>query len=356
MALSYTVMRLGTLAAFPITQLSASVEVVGPGDWNPSLRPNFRPYMFALALVCHVTAICLSFAAARLSPRAIYYKGDDLAQSMTNAYEPYLREVPAGSTAPYDAVARYLDKPPASRDAADLAREHRPGLQLRNKLRGILPGVLMLVIALLALCLYYRHGAQVAPADQTNFISVLTLTLANLGYTLALDQIIWQVSLEGLTDRGDATHPRSHGTTNFVGSTSGIMLFIKCWGYTTNSRSKWLMWMLWFQAAMVRILFAVLITEIETQKYRRDYGNEETVPLYVELLAYYGKIIGLTIGIPMTIFSITIFIAPLSTLDGWRTAKIVVGTPLQLEGRYGVKNGMAKMEQGVQPFSAGKLA
>ena len=98
---------------------------------------------------------------------------------------------------------------------------------------------------------------------------------------------------------------------------------------------------------MVRILFAVLITEIETEKYRRDYGNEDTLPLYVGILAYYGKIIGLTIEIPMTILLTTMFIAPLRTLDEWRTFKIVVGTPRQLEGRYGVKNGLAKMEQKV---------
>lgn len=350
-SISYMTLRWGTVAAIPIAQLSFEIIPLKNGDFEI----KYRPWVVPMAPLAHLLALAIAFILVGLPPWVALQSGYG-EDALQRAYQPYLDRVPMGSAASYEDVARHLDNHSdyEALIGEQLATHHRPGRQLRAKLRGMGPGIALIALTLILLVVYIKNSRGTSTASRFYAIQFSYL-VENVGYTLALNNIIWQISLESITFRGKS---RLGAGTNHLSASSGVMLTIKLFGRCTNCRSKLLMVLFLFQAAAARVLFTQMgfFWNIE-----RSSGSS----LYRELISSDGSLLenvgifwsvlfGPVIFIPFVIFLFVRFSAPLCNVDGWRVAKIQVDG-VYVPGRYGVLDGKATMGIDVESFEAGIL-
>ncbi|KAH6867714.1 hypothetical protein B0T10DRAFT_467716 [Thelonectria olida] len=352
-ATSYMLLRWGTVAAFPLIQISISISPSESLDTEDFII-KFRPWFIPIAVLVHFLALVTAFVSAGLPPLG-FLKGGYGQQALQKAYQPFLDKVPMGSTATYEDVARYLEGKNDNLIEEPLTKPHQPGRQLFAKLRGIAPGIALLLFTVMLTIIYVCTWGGHSPA--TTFYAVqLSYLAGNVGYTLAIDNIIWQVSLESITFRGKS--PRDVGT-NHLNSSSGIMLAIKLFSRSTSCLAKFLMLLFLFQAAIVRILFTQMgfFWTIERNTRTQDSSTGEAYASkadFLWLIASSWVLLGPAIFIPFTIFLFIRFQAPLCNRDGWRVAKIQEDG-VECLGHYGVVNGIAKFGHDVETFEVGRL-
>ncbi|KAF4984996.1 hypothetical protein FDECE_16912 [Fusarium decemcellulare] len=348
-ALGYLFLRGGTLAAVPLTQLS--VRLIHRGhvafQYHANVEVQRAGYMIIVAVIVHAASLALGLACVGLPPWAAFRVGYGQ-EALRLAYEPYLTAMPGGSIATAHDVAKSLDN---SAGSSGLAKQHTPGLQIVAKLKSMGFGVLLVIIATGSLVGYLKSHDAITGLDSEVYAFAFGCLIINFGFTLALDQVVWNLSLEAMVKASDTS--ASLNTTRFLGSTSGMMLSAMCLFKTpTNTRSRWLLWISLLQAAVVRVFFVAAIGMSNNERFKPAQGRNP----WLFLFEFWAPIIGPSIGIPFSLFLIVPLRIPVSDLDGWRLAKVLEGTSEHARLAYGVRDGRAYSGEGVQAFSKGMLA
>ena len=332
--LSYLFLRCGTLAAVPLTQLTVTLEVFGNSGYHADVTVKKNGYMIAVAIAVYCASIGLGLAFAGLPIWAVFASGYDQ-QALKQAYEPYLNCVPGGSIAKSQDVAHYLDNPTDRSALENLSKLHKPGIQFVSKIKCIGFGLAIVLISVGGLVAYLKSDAADDVSRKT-FVYVFTFAclICNLGFTLALDQVVWNLSLEATA----SAHNHNRTTTKFLGNTSGVTLTFLCFmRKSTNSRARWLLWLSLVQAILVRVFFVAVITRSNFEQFISSVEKES----WLFILGFFFQMIGPTIGIPFLIFVICPLRIPMCDIDGWRLAKMLENTTPGDLIAYGVKNGKA---------------
>lgn len=260
-------------------------------------------------------------------------------------YQPYLERVRGGSIAKYDAVASYLD--PHTQGPKSLRRKNEPGLQLAAKLKGIWFGlVCMNVPPALAWAFFnfYAKPNEVLTVRLYRFSLHFVFLAQNIFYLLALDFVVWNLSLEGFCRRDGA---RLNRNLRHLSSSSGSMLFLKAVKQRRPIRAALFFWLFWLQACMIRLLtvfYAFCVTVF-------SYGGDTDRAQFYDPEFWIGWLL-ITGFVTLPVFLIWLFTkfeAPMCEQDGWRWAKLAQNA-LTEPGYYGVRNGEAVWGREVESF------
>lgn len=323
--LSYVLLRWGTLLAFSSIQLTVHYR---RNPDNPSLfLTQMQTVWVPVPLVVHIACTVGALALCQLPPWALLLNTYD-EKVVHAAYRRYLDLVPSGSAATSEQVAELLDKTSVQpRDFLSLAIEHNPGLQIGKKLRGTVTGALIIIVvpALVyaAQILADKEGLAV-----TRFAYSLGLSATAAGYTLSQNYAIWTLGLEGITST-----PRSD--TNFLGTTSGIMLLAKAMRQRRPARVFLMYWVFWLHSLTFRFMVFTYTWVLSVQKIVPELFAE-TYSAYDRLSRFFWPaMVWGVILLPFVIWICTPFKAPLAPFDGWRHAKILDGAT-KGKGRYGI--------------------
>ncbi|KAL6361199.1 hypothetical protein LRP88_04662 [Fusarium phalaenopsidis] len=349
----YLLLRGGTLVAVPVTQLTVHLRKTGyiPGQYHANVEVQRAGHMIAVAVIVHTAAVALGLACVGLPPWAAFSAGYDQ-EALQRAYEPYVAVVPGGSIATTGSVADFLDKPTDASRVSKLTKEHVPGLQILAKLKSMIVGMILTIVATGCLVGYLKSQDTTAGTDSQAYAFTVGCLFINLGFTLTLDQVVWNLSLEVMVKTSEPNASLSN--TRFLGNTSGMMLSATCLlKKATNLRSRWLLWISLLQAVLVRTFFVGAIGMSNSERFKPADGRER----WLYLVEFWAKMIGPSIGIPFLLFLLVPLRVPVGDFDGWRLAKVLEGVASKVDAvAYGVKDGKACSGDRVEAFSKGQLA
>ena len=346
--ISTMLLRLGPAGAFSCLQLTVQI---GRNPNNPALfLTHIRTPWVPVPLALHIVSIFAALACSGLPPWSLFFnKWNE--KVILAAYRPYLDIVPYGSAATSDQVAQLLDDTGLRpRDFSSLALDHKPGLQAGKKLKGTLTGTLI-IIGIPSLLYVYQRYADKDGFAVARFTYSLGLSLFGIGYTLSQNFVIWTLGLEGITGT-----PRSD--TNRLGSTSGLMLLVKALRQRRPVRVFFLYLLFWFHAVTVRLVLFVYIWLLSVHKTVPEQVSQDVDQLRWAMNMFWPVVLWLFILPPFAVWFFVPFKAPISSLDGWRIAKILEGAVLG-KGRYGVDGpegqGMARWSMTARSFRKERL-
>lgn len=249
------------------------------------------------------------------------------------AYQRYLDIVPYGSAASSDQVAKLLETTNNQpRDFTSLAVNHSPGLQLGQKLRGTISGT-VIVLVIPALVYGFQHLSDTTGVAISRFAYAYGLEITAAGYGFAAGFVVWTLGLEGVT----AT-PRSD--SNYLGTTSGVMLFVKACRQRRPTRVFFLYWVFWLHSGVMRLLLFVTTWALSVQNIVPEQQSINDAMWKINSLSkwvFWPAIIWAWILLPFLLWIVVPFRAPLTPFDGWRHAKIV-------EARHWAKADTALMD------------
>lgn len=330
-AISYAPLRWGTALAIASVQLTVSFDPVDPS--SPYYTPEY-PYAVDRRLLwlpgpifIHGFSIVLSLAVWLLPPWKVFSSRYDDA-GMLQKYKPYFDSVQKGSIATYEDVARHIC--PGNRPRKDLAKDHTPGLQFKAKFQGAWAGLLFVCMPP-AIMLLLTRSSLTMEFRYFRFLIHFAFLAQNIFYLLALDFVVWNLSLEGLS-KGKKTKPVRG--MRYLNTSSGVMLLFKAWKQRRPIRAFIFLWLFWIQACTMRFFTTFWTLAIHFYAYDKDsnYRDEFYKPDF-----WLGWVIltGLIV-FPLFLFWLVMpFHAPICTQDGWRWAKIA-REALHEDGNYGV--------------------
>lgn len=279
----------------------------------------------------HIVSVILGLAVCGLPPWALLLNKYD-ETVIHAAYQRYLDRVPFGSAATSEQVAKLLDRTDNKpRDFSSLAVDHAPGLQLKTKSLGIITGTLI-VITMPALVFAFQHLQDTTGVAISRFAYSYGIEITATGYGFALGFAVWTLGLEGIT----AT-PRSD--TNYIGTTSGFMLFVKACRQRRPVRVFFMYWIFWLHAGVMRLLLFVTTWALSVQNIVPEQQSINETMWRINSLSkwvFWPAIVWGWILLPFILWLLVPFKAPLTPFDGWRHAKIVEGATLG-KGRYGIE-------------------
>lgn len=333
---SYGLLRWGTAISIASIQLCVSWDKLDAvdGEGNSMYVANKRSSWLIVPVVLHSISTFGALGVWLLPPWALFSsKYDEI--GLLERYRPYLERVPGGSIVKYEAVARNLNL--GNRKPYDMNKVHTPGIQFRAKFKGIWFGLLLMVLAPTAAGIYtlltqsQDEGGMIR-SNVYRFGFHLVFLAQNIFYILALDFVVWNITLEGFC-RGPKT--KSNKSLRHLGYSSGLMLLFRALRQRRPFRAAIFMWMFWIQAVLVRcwtVLFAFMVVayRYSSKEDRKDFWD----PTF--WLSY--GIYSMALALPL--FFVWLFIpfqAPIGEQDGWRWAKIAQ-TALTEDGFYGVRD------------------
>ena len=337
--LSYIILRWGT--AVSIASMQFAVNWTATED-SGTYVVDRRRFWLVGPVIIHGLSITCVLVLWLLPPWSVFSGHyDDMA--LLEHYRPYLDHVPGGSIATYDDVARFLDPKGTESTDRNLRKQFRPGLQFRAKLKGIWFGILCAHIPPVLASFY-----KIRSLFERNalFFVNLTLLAQNICYILALDFVVWNLSLEGLCkDKGT----RLKKTMRHFGTNSGIMLLIKALRQRRPWKVAFFFWLFWLQACVIRALAFIFIVDVKMDKYDPKAVKNDFYGLNGPFWIGYTVI---TSGIIVPLFVLWLLIpqqAPVCSQDGWRWARIAQVSLFE-EGNYGVENNQARWGRNVCSF------
>jgi hypothetical protein len=313
-----------------------------------------QPRWIPVPIILHLVSLILALAVCGLPPWSILLNKYD-EKVIHAAYQQYLDVVPYGSAASSDQVASLLDSTNNQPgDFTSLAIKHEPGLQLKKKGRGILSGT-VIVLAVPAIIYAFQHMENRAGVPITRFAYSYGLEITATGYGFAVSFAIWTLGLEGITGR-------ARSDTNYLGTTSGLMLFVKACRQRSPVRVFFLYWIFWLHSGLMRLLLFVTTWALSVQNIVPAQQTISEAMWKVNSLSkwvFWPAIIWGWILLPFLLWLVVPFKAPLTPFDGWRHAKIVEGAATLGKGRYGVEGpmdqGRAVWGRNTRPFGKGRL-
>jgi len=346
-ATSYVLLRWGTAMAIASVQLTVSFDPVDPN--SPTYVPEY-PYAVDRRLLwlpgpilIHGLSILLALAVWLLPPWSVFSGRYDEV-GMLHKYQPFLSRVQGGSLASYEDVARHLD--PGHRPRKSLAKKHKPGLQIKAKLIGVWLGLLCVCLPPIILFLLTRSSLAME-FRYFRFLIHFAFLAQNIFYLLALDFVVWNLSLEGLS-KGNRTKPVSG--MRHLNTSSGVMLLIKACKQRLPIRAFIFFWLFWLQACAMRFFTTFWTLAIHFYAYGDD-GNYRDQ--FYEPDFWLGWVI-LTGLIVFPLFLLWLFMpfhAPICGQGGWRWAKIAESA-LYEDGNYGVLGYYEEGNHGVMRYKA----
>jgi hypothetical protein len=350
---SYGLLRWGTAVSIAAAQLCVSwirTDITDDDGINLYIADK-KPYVVLLPVFLHAVSIFGTSSTWLLAPWAMFSGRYD-ADGLLDRYRPYLERVRYGSIAKYETVARYLN--PGRHAVPELKTKHKPGLQFVAKLKGISAGLLLMGLAPGAAWLYTWRTQQHNDGSMIRYglfrFGFHFLFLAqNIFYILALDFVVWNLSLEGFCKTTKAKPNRS---LRHLGYSSGLMLLWRAFWQRRPWQAAIFMWMFWVQAVLVRSL--TVLYALITVFFRYQAKGFEQGLFYPGFWLEYIKYTVLLVLPLFTLWIFTSFQAPIAAQDGWRWAKIAVNA-LESDGFYGVRNNEAVWGEDVESFrSVGK--
>jgi hypothetical protein len=323
---SYVLLRWGTLVGFSTIQLTVryrrNPEI--PSLFLTQMQTAWVPVFLAVHIVCTVGSLTL----CGLPPWALLINTYD-EKVVHEAYRRYLDLVPFGSAATSEQIAKLLDKTSLQpRDFSSLAMEHTPGLQIRKKLRGTVTGAQIIIFVPVLV-----YAAQIFADKEgfavTRFAYSLGVSAMAAWYTLSQNFAIWTLGLEGITST-----PRSD--TNFLGTSSGIMLLVKAVRQRRPVRVFFMYWVFWLHSLAFRLLVFTYTRILSVHKIVPELFAE-TYSTYERLSSFFWPaMVWVVVLLPFLLWTFIPFKAPLSPFDGWHHAKTLVGAT-KGKGRYGIE-------------------
>jgi hypothetical protein len=341
--LSYVILRLGTALSIASVQLSISWEATD--NTFESYNVNRRRYWIIGPVVLHCISLFVVLFVWLMPPwRILSARYDEF--GLLEIYKPYLWRIPNGSIANYEQVARFLD--PRGHKPTILSKPHKPGVQLKAKLRGIWSGLFFMNVptGLMYLFMGTDTGQEIG-FSYLRFGLHLIILLQNIAYIIALDFVIWNLSLEGLCKDKNT---RTNRNMRHLYTSSGLMLLIKAIKQRRPIRASIFLWLFWIQACVMRS-FTVLWT-LNLAMFH--YGYKDTTNFFYDRSFWLAWIIYIAIVCYPVFFLWLIipFQAPICQQDGWRWAKIAqMHIEYGSEGNYGVIEGQAAWGKNVMSFN-----
>jgi hypothetical protein len=322
---SYALLRWGTSFSFSSIQLVVKIVRNSPTQFAVRYRYAYLPVPLAL----HLVGVFGSLAVSGLPPWSLFFNRYDK-KVIYAAYQRYLDVVPFGSAATSEQVADILDAQGLQpHDFSSLAIKHAPGLQLRKKLRGILSGLVILIVVPTAMYAY-QHTADADGFPVARFTYSTGLTILYTGYSFAKMYAVWTLGLEGIT----AT-PRSD--TNWLGTTSGIMLLVKAFRQRRPVKVFFLYWIFWSHAFLFRILAWLMVLVLSMHKIVPEQDSTTGFSDFKTLAnIFWPAGLWLWVFLPFSLWLFVPFKAPLAPMDQWRISKILEGAT-KGKGRYGIE-------------------
>jgi hypothetical protein len=346
---SYGLLRWGTAISIASVQLCVSwiKTDVMDDDNNNMYEAKKRSYWIVMPVFIHALCVFGTTTIWFLAPTAMFSsRYDDY--GLLEKYTPYLNRVPNGSIATYKTVGRFLN--PDGHKVLDLQKKHRLGFQFGTKFKGVWFGLLFFGLAPAAALLYtwrtqhVEEGAIRSGVYRFGFHFVFLAQ--NIFYILALDFVVWNLTLEGYC-KGPRTKPNR--SLRHLGYSSGLMLFWRACRQRRPIRAAIFMWMFWVQAVLVRCLtvlytMCLVILRFGTLEDREAFYSQEF------WIAYTAMSVALVLPL-FLLWMFTKFQAPMGEQDGWRWAKIAKNA-LYEDGNYGVRNGEAAWGIDVKSFKS----
>lgn len=351
--LSYGLLRWGTAISIASVQLCVSWVKTDTIDAenNNIYRANKRVFWLIMPVFLHSASVFGTTTIWLLAPWAIFSSRYD-EQGLLERYWPYLLRVQEGSIAKYEAVARYLN--PDGHSVVPLEKKHRPGFQFLAKLKGIWFGLLFMGLAPGAALLYTWQTQQNSEGGMIRsgvyrFGFHLIFLAQNIFYILALDFVIWNLTLEGFC-KGSGT--KANKNLRHLGYSSGLMLLWRAVRQRRPIRVAFFMWMFWVQAVLVRlltVLYAICVVAFR-------YGTREDRDVFFDPYFWVGyMMISAMLVLPLfLLWMFTRFQAPIGEQDGWRWAKIAK-TALYEDGYYGVRKKWVEGKEGEEAVWGGDV-
>lgn len=264
---------------------------------------------------------------------------------LLNRYEPYLQRVRGGSVVKYESVARHLE---SYQTDVPIGKEHQPGIQFFAKLKGIWFGLGSMCLPPAAAWAYTRYirWDNGLGFGTYRFAFHLVFLAQNIFYLLALDFVVWNLSLEGFC-RTKSPKQKPNRSLRHLGYSSGIVLLMKSFKQRRPIRSAVFLWLFWLQACLMRfvtVLYTLCLTVL-------SYGSKNDQKDFYDPYFWLGWIM-MTVFFVFPLFGVWLFTrfqAPICEQDGWRWAKIA-RTAMWEDGYYGVRNGEAVWAREVKPF------
>ena len=305
-------------------------------------------------IALHLASLILGLAICGLPPWSILLNKYD-EKVIHAAYQQYLDVVPYGSAASSDQIATLLDDTNNQpRDFTSLAVDHRPGLQLKKKTRGILSGT-ALILAMPSIIYGYQHTSVHTAIPIERFIYSYGIDITAAGYGFATSFAIWTLGLEGIT-------ARARSDTNYLGTSSGLMLFVKACRQRSPARVFLLYWVFWLHSGLMRLLLFATSWALSVQHIVPAQQTISDAMWRVNSLSqwvFWPAIIWGWMLLPFGLWLVVPFKAPLTPYDGWRHAKILEGAATVGKGRYGVEGavgqGRAVWGRGTRVFGKERL-
>ncbi|KAL9621894.1 MAG: hypothetical protein Q9160_003715 [Pyrenula sp. 1 TL-2023] len=268
---------------------------------------------------------------------------------LLNRYEPYLQRIRGGSVVKSETVAQHLA---SNQTDIPLGKEHQPGIQSFAKLKGIWFGLGSMCLPPAAAWAYtrYVHYDNGLGFGTYRFAFHLVFLAQNIFYLLALDFVVWNLSLEGFC-RTKSLKQQPNKSLRHLGYSSGIVLLMKSFKQRRPIRSAVFLWLFWLQACLVRfvtVLYTLCLTVL-------SYGSKNDQKDFYDPYFWLGWILmtGFFVFPLFGVWLFTRFQAPICEQDGWRWAKIA-RTAMWEDGFYGVRNGEAVWARDVTPFDERK--
>ncbi|KAL9108429.1 MAG: hypothetical protein Q9227_006763 [Pyrenula ochraceoflavens] len=349
---SYGLLRWGTAISIASVQFCVTWHVEVPPQDDDEFGLYTANNRFGWVIVpafLHACTVFGTMAIWFLPPWSVFSsRFDDI--GLLDRYEPYLLRVSGGSIATFETIARHLTSDQAP---VQLSKINKPGIQFRAKLNGIWFGLGMMCILPFVAWLYTQHIRWNGGMSYgiSRFAFHLVFLCQNIFYLLALDFVVWNVSLEGLcrTNRRDIQTPNKN--LRHLGYFSGLILFLKAVKQRRPLRSAIFLWLFWFQACIVRFstsaysLFVTVLSYGTLSQQQTFYDPEVWLSWALYTVVFVFPLFGVWLVMRCQ--------APVCEQDGWRWAKIAQSALFE-DGFYGVKDGAAVWAIDVEPFNRHK--
>jgi hypothetical protein len=167
----------------------------------------------------------------------------------------------------------------------------------------------------------------------------------NIFYLMAVDFVVWNLSLEGYCKTTRLGKPNN--SMRHLGASSGLMLLIKALRQRRPLRSAIFLWLFWLQACLVRAIATLYMLCVVIFQ----YGTSEDQASLISPNFWVGMIplINAVVLPLVVVWMFTSFQAPMCDPDGWRWAQIAREAS-NGDGWYGIRDGKAAWGTDVQSF------
>ena len=339
--LSYGLLRWGSAISIASVQLC----VTWKSDEDGVYIAHKRLLWVIVPVVLHACSIFGTMLLWLLPPWTTFSSRFDEA-GLLDRYRPYLQRISGGSIASFELVAQHLE---SLQTPGSLEKEHKPGIQFKAKFKGIWFGLGSMCVPPAAAWAYtsYMEWNDALGNGTYRFAFHLVFLVQNIFYLLAVDFVIWNISLEGLCKTKHGKNQKPNQNLRHLGYSSGFMLLIKSFQQRRPLRAAIFLWLFWLQACLVRfltVLYALCITVL-------SYGTKADQRQFYDPKFWLAWVI-MTACFVFPLFIVWLFTrfqAPVCQQDGWRWAKIAQ-TALFEDGFYGVRGAQAVWGLDVEPF------